>query len=284
MGSTGTKGMIAATLAENLPEEWAAQLVERGIAPLAGVREAFTAIECAASIGDAWRSQPGAPIIDGECLSTDPILLDEATAKTRLAEYGVRVPRGAVVRSEEEATAFAVSLGGPVAVKALGIAHKTERDAVRLGLREPGAIRDAARELLACGDGVLVEGFETDVMAELIVGLHRDPTLGLLLTVGSGGVFVELAADSVTMLLPVAESEIRGALSRLRCAPILEGWRGREPADIDAAVAAILGIARFAVANRDRIEELDVNPLGVRARGRGAVALDALIRTRETRA
>jgi acyl-CoA synthetase (NDP forming) len=104
------------------------------------------------------------------------------------------------------------------------------------------------------------------------------------LTVGAGGIFVELAADSVTLLLPVADSEVRGALSGLRCAPMLKGWRGREPADVDAAVAAILGIASFAVANRDRIEELDVNPLGVRAQGRGAVALDALIRTRETNA
>ena len=101
---------------------------------------------------------------------------------------------------------------------------------------------------------------------------------------GSGGIFVELAADSVTLLLPVTDSEVRRALSLLRCAPMLEGWRGRKPADVEAAVGAILGIARFAVANRDRIEELDVNPLGVGAAGQGAVALDALIRTRETRA
>ena len=129
---------------------------------------------------------------------------------------------------------------------------------------------------------MLVERFETGVVAELIVGLHRDPQLGLLLTVGSGGVFVELAADSATLVLPVPEPEIRGALSGLRCAPMLAGWRGGEPADVDAAVAAVRGVAELAVANRDRIEELDVNPLGVRARGQGAVALDALIRTRET--
>ena len=129
---------------------------------------------------------------------------------------------------------------------------------------------------------MLVERFTPDVVAELIVGLHRDPQLGLLLTVGSGGTFVELAADSATLLLPVSEAEVRAALSGLRCAPMLAGYRGRAPADVDAAVAAILGIARFAVEHRDRLEELDVNPLGVRARGRGAVALDALIRTRET--
>ena len=323
MGSTGARGVIAATLGENLPEERAARLIERGIAPLAGVREAFTAIECAAAIGAAWRSPPGAPLLagDGACVPVEPtgpgaprttgdggcvrfqpappgasppigehgrvppepILLDEAASKAWLAEFGVGAPEGAVARDEGEAAAVAARLGGPVAVKALGIAHKTERGAVKLGIRGPSEIREAARELLALGDGVLVERFETTVVTELMVGLHRDPQLGLLLTVGSGGIFVELAADSATMLLPVAESEIRGALSRLRCAPMLQGWRGREPADVDAAVAAILGIVNLAVANADRIDELDVNPLGVRARGHGAVALDALIRTREAR-
>ena len=282
--ATGSRGVIAATLGENLPEGRAAQLIGRGIAPIAGVRETFVAIACAAAIGDAWRSPPRDPLLGVECLPAAPVLLDEATAKTRLAGYGVEIPRGAVARTVDEAAAVADSLDGPVVVKALGIAHKTERGAVRLGLRGPDGVRDAAHDLLAFGGGVLVERFETGIVAELIVGLHRDPQLGLLLTVGSGGVFVELAADSVTLLLPVAESEIRSALSKLRCAPMLEGWRGRGPADVDAAVAAILGIAQFAITNRDRIEELDVNPLGVRARGQGAVALDALIRTRESRA
>ena len=284
MRTAGAKGVIAATLAENLPEERAARLIECGIAPLAGVREAFAAMECGAAIGEAWRSPPHAPLIDRACVSTAPILLDEATSKARLAEFGVAVPRGVVARGVGEAVAGAAALGGSVAVKALGIAHKTERDAVRLGLCEPDDIRDASRELLALGDAVLVERFATDIVVELIVGLHRDPQLGLLLTVGSGGVFVELAADSVTLLLPVTDRDIRRALSRLRCAPMLEGWRGRKPADVESAVGAILGIARFAVANRDRIEELDVNPLGVAAAGQGAVALDALIRTRESRA
>ena len=282
MGLTGGRGVIAATLAENLPEDRAAQLIGRGIAPIAGVREAFAAIECAAAIGDAWRSAPGAPLIDRSCLPTEPLLLDEAAAKAQIARHGVPIPEGVVACSEDAAVAAAASIGGPVAVKALGIAHKTERGAVRLGLRESGEVGDAAQKLLALGNRVLVERFEEGVVAELIVGLHRDLQLGLLLTVGSGGVFVELAADSVTLLLPVTESEVRGALSRLRCAPMLNGWRGRAPADVDAATAAILAIAQFAVANRDRLEELDVNPLGINVRGRGAVALDALIRTRET--
>ena len=284
MELTGSKGVIAATLAENLPEERAARLIERGIAPLAGVREAFNAMECAAAIGQATRLPPGAPLLDGACCTTEPVLLHEAAAKARLAEHGVSIPQGAAAHGEDETVAVAASLGTPVVVKSLGIPHKTDQDAVRLGLCGPEEIRDAARRLLAVGEGVLVERFETGILAELIVGLHRDPQFGLLLTVGSGGVLVELATDTATMLLPATESDIRRALSRLRCAPTLGGWRGREPADIDAAVSAIQAVAEFAIANCDRVEELDINPLGVRAQGQGAVALDALIRIRESRA
>ena len=282
--STGARGVIAATLGENLPEERAVQLARLGIAPLAGVREAFAAIECAATVGDAWRAPPPSPIVVHPSLPGEPVLLDEASAKAWLGEFGVAVPPGSVAHGADRAAEIAASLGGAVAVKALGVAHKTERQAVRLGLREPAEVREAARELLALGDSVLVERYETDVVAELIVGVHRDLQLGLVLSVGSGGTLVELVADTVTLLLPVAESEVREAMADLRCAPMLRGWRGREPADVDAAVASILAIADFVVANGDRIDELDVNPLGILAKGGGALALDALIRTVETKA
>ena len=210
----------------------------------------------------------------------EPEVLDEAASKALLAEFGVQVPAGAVARDEDAAVRFAESVGGTVALKGLGIAHKTERRAVRLALREPRAIRRATRELLGLSDAVLVERFTPDIVVELLVGLSRDPQLGLMLTVGSGGTLVELLADSVTLLLPVTEGEVRDELARLRCAPLLDGHRGRKAADVDAAVEAILAIARFAAEHRSRLEELDVNPLGVGPRGQGAVALDALIRTR----
>ena len=78
-----------------------------------GVREAFAAIECAATIGEVWRSPHGNPLVGDECLPMGAVLLDEATAKTRLAEYGVKVPRGAVARTVDGAAAVAESLGGP---------------------------------------------------------------------------------------------------------------------------------------------------------------------------
>lgn len=278
------KGIIAATLAENLPEDRAIALIERGIAPLAGIREALGAIRAAAVIGAAWREGEYRPVLPASCLAGDAVTLDEASSKRLLSEYDVQVPDGSVVQDAEAAVDVAKSLGGRVVVKALGVAHKTERGAIRAGLSEPDDIRAAARDLVAFGNGILVERFETDTVVELIVGISRDTQLGLMLTIGSGGVLVELLADTATLLLPVGESDVRNALASLRYAPLFQGHRGREAADVGAAVDAILGIARFAVDHQASLEELDVNPLAVAPEGRGVRALDALVRLRSSAA
>ncbi len=281
MVETGSKGLIVATLGENMPEDKAAWLIERGVAPLCGVREALAAIENAAAVGAAWRAPISAPLINAEPTTGRSTVLNEAEAKVRLAAWGVEVPPGHVVRTPAEALTAARSLGGAVALKALGLAHKTEHRALRLGLSEAEDIHTAAEELLTLSDGLLIERFTDGIVAELIVGLHRDPELGLMLTLGSGGVLVELLGDSITLLLPAGEAEVRDALAELRCAPLLAGHRGQPAADIDAAVSAILGVANFALEHQTRLQELDINPLAVLEKGRGAVALDALVRLTE---
>lgn len=284
MDATATKGVVTSTLTENLPESLAEKLIDRGIAPLAGVREALAAVACACEVGNGWRAEPAEPLLVPNVFDGSVATLDEAESKSRLAAFGVPRPRGIIARSEEAAVVAAAALGGPVAVKALGIAHKTERHAVHLALNDPCAVRASAADLLGRKGAILVEEFVADTLVELIVGVRRDPQLGLRLTVGSGGTFVELFADAVTLLLPTPEADVRNALSGLRCAPLLAGYRGREPADTDAAVAAILGVANFATANGEDLEELEVNPLGIRRQGCGAFALDALVRTREAKA
>ncbi|MXX29093.1 MAG: acetate--CoA ligase family protein [Gammaproteobacteria bacterium] len=281
MAEKGSRGMIVATLGENMPEGKAAWLVERGVAPLCGIREALAAIECAGTIGGAWRAPISAPLISAEPVTGESTILNEADAKSRLAAFGVEVPSGQVVGTPDEALSAARLLGGAVALKALGLAHKTEQRALRLRLSQAEEIRTAAEQLLALSERLLVERFTCGIVAELIVGLHRDPELGLMLTLGSGGVLVELLGDSVTLLLPVSEADVRSALTALRCAPLMAGHRGQPPADIDAAVAAIIRIADFAIAHRAGLQELDVNPLAVLEQGRGAVALDALVRLNE---
>jgi acetyl-CoA synthetase len=136
----------------------------------------------------------------------------------------------------------------------------------------------AAGRLAALSDTVLVEQMVDDGVMEVLVGIIIDPQFGLTLVVGAGGVLTELLRDSVTLLPPYTEASVGAALAQLRSAPLLEGFRGRAKADVAALTQLILAVARYASANLDSLVELDVNPVIVRPAGRGAVAVDALIR------
>src|SRR5690606_2407898 len=205
----------------------------------------------------------------------------EARAKALLSSAGLPVPKGAMAASADEAAAAAEALGFPVALKVLGIAHKSEAGAVRLGLRDAAAVRSAAGDLGRLGTGLYVERMVEDGVAELIVGVTRDPLFGPVMTLGTGGVLVELLKDTATLLLPATRADIEAALRELTLFPLLDGYRGRPKADLDAAIDAVLGIARFVADNADCIEEMDINPLIVRRQGEGAWIADALLVTRK---
>ena len=214
---------------------------------------------------------------DGGAAETARNSPDEAEAKSLLAEAGLPVPPGRRAANAGDATAAAAALGFPVALKALGIAHKSEHGAVRLNLSDEASVRDAANALSGLGTGLYVERMVTGGIAELIVGVTRDPIFGPVMTIGSGGVLVELLKDSATLLLPATLADIEAALRGLKLFPLLDGYRGRPKADIVAAIDAISAIAAFAASNAGAIEELDINPLIVCAEGYGAWIADALL-------
>jgi acyl-CoA synthetase (NDP forming) len=304
--ANGARGAIVASMPENLPEEHSADLFRRGIVPIHGIAEAFDAAEAAASIGEAWSRPISAPLVgevspkaterggsvapsvqafppppspSGHPLHTGEgiakVTPDEAVAKAMLAEAGLPVPAGCRASGTDEAVAAARSLGFPVALKALGIAHKSEHGAVRLNLHDAAAVRAAAEALAGSGSGLYVERMVSGSIAELIVGITRDPIFGPVMTIGSGGVLVELLKDSATLLLPATRGEIEAALKSLKLFPLLDGYRGRPKADVDAAIDAIAGLAAFAVSQAGAIEELDINPLIVCEKG--AFIADALL-------
>ena len=204
-------------------------------------------------------------------------LLDEAAAKALLAEAGLPVPAGKHASTPEQAVAAAKSLGFPVALKALGIAHKSEQGAVKLNLHDTSAVRTAAEQLTGIGSGLYVERMVSGGVAELIVGITSDPIFGPVMTIGSGGVLVELLKDSATLLLPTSRAEVEAALRGLKLFPLLDGYRRRPRGDVSAAIDAIMGIAGFVIDHADAIEELDINPLIVCAEGQGAWIADALL-------
>jgi acyl-CoA synthetase (NDP forming) len=125
---------------------------------------------------------------------------------------------------------------------------------------------------------VLVEEMITDGVAEILVGVTVDAQFGQLLVLGAGGVLTELLKDSVTLLPPFTAAGIEAALGSLRVARLLAGYRGRPPGDAVALAQAALACTRYAAANLEQLAELDLNPIIVRPRGKGAVAVDALIR------
>ena len=271
------KGAFVVSMAENISEDFTEAFMQKGIVSLYGFDEALQAAEIAADIGAAWRRPAAQPLLQLQCPDTGQVTLDEAAAKKRLAQSGVPIPAGDRVGTVQEAIDRAEELGYPLVLRALGIAHKTDTSALRLNLKTADEVATAARELLTLSDQLYLETMLDSVVAELIVGVTRDAQFGLLLTIGSGGVMVEIMQDSRTLLIPASRSDIETALAGLKSAALFDGYRGNKKTDISAAVDAILAIQQFAIAGSGRLLELDVNPLLLCAEGEGVFAADALI-------
>ena len=139
-------------------------------------------------------------------------------------------------------------------------------------------VREAATALLPMGEALLLERMVTDAVAEIIVGIGRDPAVGPYLLLGSGGVLAELLADTAVLTLPARAADIEAAILTLKAAKLLAGFRGQPAGDIAGLIACILAVQSYALANLHTLLELDVNPVMVRPAGLGAVAVDALIR------
>lgn len=286
----GKVRMVASSLAENLPEAVAAALLAEGVVPVAGLPEALFAIDAAARIGEAWSKHAPAALVDMPLRpSGESAMWDEVRSKAALATAGVPVPPGMVLSLRELEAVCAdesrpLPAEFPLVIKAVGsdLAHKTELGGVALGIASRARLLAEANRMAPLGDSLLVEQMVGNAVAELIVGIGRDPQFGLFLTLGAGGIFVELLRQVEQVLLPATRADIEAALARLPLHAVLAGYRGKPGCDMPALVDAIEAVVRFALANADRLEELDVNPL--LALPSGAVAVDALIRMKDEQA
>lgn len=275
-----SRAAVVASLPECLPETEIEALAEEGVAGLLGISEALLAAEAAADIADAWRRpapEIGAPV---PLRPGSARALDEWEAKRLLGRHGLPLPDGGLAATPGEAVAIAEGLGYPVVVKATGpdLAHKSEQGAVRLGLANADQVAEAAEALAPLGRGLLVERMVTDGLCEVIAGVQRDQVLGLCLLIGSGGVLVELLADSQLLMMPASREDMAEALESLKLAPLLKGFRGKPPADRAALLDALESLQRFALSEAESLLELDINPIILRPEGKGVVAVDALVR------
>ncbi|GAB3697624.1 acetate--CoA ligase family protein [Saccharopolyspora tripterygii] len=274
--AVGGTACVVSSLPEGIPELTRERLLNSGIAPMQGISDGLAAIAAAAQIGAAQRKAESPPPLATPAAGTgEHHQLDEQAGKRELRAAGLTVPEG-VLTAAHEAPDAATGLGFPVVVKAVSadLAHKSEAGGVRVGLTSREQVREAVAEMAALTDAFLVEHMVQDAVAELLVGVHRDPQFGLALTIGAGGVLVELVRDSATLLLPATRDHIEEALRELRIWPLLAGFRG-PGADVSAVLDAVGAVVEYACSD-DRLVELEVNPL--LALPNAAVAVDVLVR------
>ena len=283
----GKRGGVLGCLPESLPPRTRQKALRLGLVPMQGLEEAVVAIADAARYGHARRNGAETPRT-ARVLEAPPKpperrrTFDEVESKAFLGRAGIAVPEAFVVSAGETADA-ARSLGFPVVLKCVdaAIAHKSEAGAVAIGLEDETALAAALDAMLVRlpreGRRFLVERQVGGVVAEVIVGVRYDPTFGHALLVGAGGVLVELIEDRQTLLLPTTRAAIETAVDSLRISKLLDAFRGGRTGDRTALVDALEAIARLAWSERERLHEIDVNPLLVLGEGDGVVAVDALV-------
>ena len=266
---TGRPYAVVASLAELLPEQTAKTLMDHGVGAIHGLDHGLEALDV--------MSRPMAPPAEPVLLpgiDRDAELVDEQSAKLALAAHGLTIPPSVVVTDRSTAGQAAADIGFPVALKTLGLAHKTGANGLALGLTTRAEVEIAAPRL---ADGpLLVERMVAGTLAEVLVGVTRDPAHGFVLTLGAGGTMTDVLRDRASLLIPATRAEVTARLKDLNIAPLLEGFRGNPPVDLDALLAAIDAVQAYVLANAERVEEVEINPLICTQDN--AIAADALIR------
>jgi acyl-CoA synthetase (NDP forming) len=213
--------------------------------------------------------------------------LSEMEAKGLLKAWGLAVPRGGLARNAAEARSLAGSIGLPVALKVSSpdLLHKTEAGVIRLGLKSPEEVESAFEQILekakkwnpeARLDGVLVEEMIGGETREVIVGARQDLRFGPVVTCGLGGIFVEAIRDFAVWPAPLTAEEAREMITRIRGYRILAEFRGRPAADLEAVARVLCDVGQLVCQGRNRIAELEINPLFVLPEGHGVIVGDAL--------
>ena len=251
----------------------------------------------------SWRAQP--PALPW---SFEDIRVDEARAICRqaldargdgwlssdevravLGAFGLTLASGTLAHSEDEAASAARAIGFPVAAKLASrtVTHKTDAGGVQLNLADEAAVRRAFADVIARGgtlaadadiDGVLIQAMVTGGV-ETMVGITADPLFGPLVAFGLGGIHVEVLGDVRFRLAPLTDRDADELLHEIRGLPLLLGYRGQPPADLDSLREVLLRVSRLA-ADVPEIAELDLNPVIALAAGQGCRLVDARVKVR----
>ena len=260
---------LVSTLSENIPEHVSFELLESNIITLHGLDTALAAISASSS---NQTLVPPKPIFLSNPTGKS-ILVDEYDAKKSLEKYGLKLPETEKCL-QSDAHLVSDQIGYPVVIKALGSAHKSELGEVFLNLENQKSVKEALRKISK--KHVIVEKMIGDAVVELLVGIVHDPAHGMLLTVGAGGVLTEILSDTSSILLPSSKSEVLDCFNQLKISKIAKGYRGALGVDINQIIDAIMKIQDFVLDNRDKLFEIEINPLIVTTSE--VIVADALIR------
>jgi acyl-CoA synthetase (NDP forming) len=211
-------------------------------------------------------------------------ILTEIEAKQMLEDAGVPVSPARLAKTKDEAVAAADQLGYPIVLKIVSpqITHKSDVGGVALGLPSKDDVGAAFERIIASAkqhvpdatiDGVAVQRMEKPG-TEVIVGVTKDPQFGPVLMFGLGGVLVEVLKDVAFRIIPIEDRDARQMIEEIKGYPLLQGYRGSDPADIGKLRELLLKVSVF-VESHPEVAELDLNP--VFAYKDGAIAVDARI-------
>ena len=261
--------ILAASLAENMPEHVAERLGRLGVPCLNGLRESLEAVKAAASVGQGIQNDQPLWIATQ---SDTSVTLSEAEAKAALAYSGLTVPTARVVSLDEIDNQGDFPF--PAVLKAQGVAHKSDEGGVVLNLTSLDAVKSAAQNMGR--DSFLMEQMITGAVCEILIGVVADPAHGFVLTLAAGGVMTEILKDSTPLVLPVTPQDVTQAFQRLKIAPILNGYRGQPAVDMTTLVDAVMSVQTYVQQNMNDVLEVEINP--IIATPTTAIAVDALIR------
>ena len=260
---------LVSTLPENIPENISDDLLQSDIITLHGMDVALAAIKASSSVKLHLRPLP--------LFLSNPngksILIDEYAAKMILKKYDLKIPNTKKCLSTD-AHLVSNQVGYPVVLKALGSAHKSDLGEVFLNLKTEKEVENAHTKISQ--EYVIIEKMVDDIVLELLVGVVHDPAHGMLLTLAAGGVLTELLSDTSSIMLPSSEDEILECFNKLKISKIITGYRGAIGADVNQIIEAIMKIQNLVLNNKDKIFEIEINPLIVT--NSEVIVADALIR------
>lgn len=211
--------------------------------------------------------------------------LDELQGKACLEAYGITTPKRVFVAASEEPMIDTGTLKFPVVLKVVSadLPHKTEAGGVRTGIKNIVGLKQVLTEMkgsvAAYKPEARVRGWLIEEMAqgvELIIGALNNPAFGPLVMVGMGGVYAELFKDVARRYAPFGKEAARELVLSLKCAPMLQGYRGKAACDIDALAEAVSRVSWLIADHADRLSEVEINPLIVGESA--ALAVDAVVR------